>query len=413
MAHGGGGVSVGVEPHWLLARRDEAERTLVRTGIPDGRDEAWKYLDAQQFLVSAHPSPPDDVSRLAAALSLPEAWQVMVFAGGVFRKDLSRLAPQLPGSAVEAMSTALDTDAPSVGSHLGELDPMDSAMFAANRERWSDGLFLEIAADATLPGPVQILDIGSGSSFLRHLVLAGPRSRSEILEVRVAPDGILAVGRSVLEANLQQGASVSFRSLQAGGDRLRSWAGLVARLERGSEFSSRQFLVSGELARTETVVELAGPEARADLSGLTAVSGARVADILTLVRHASGRAESRQLFQALAGGKSTASFLGIVQVERDAQKTSARQSNRNLLLSREASINSRPQLEIWADDVKCSHGSTTGRLDEKALFFLRSRGFSESGARALLVRAFAGELVEGLPEGSFRSLVETLLEETL
>jgi Fe-S cluster assembly protein SufD len=115
----------------------------------------------------------------------------------------------------------------------------------------------------------------------------------------------------------------------------------------------------------------------------------------------------------LAGGKSTASFLGIVQVERDAQKTSARQSNRNLLLSREASINSRPQLEIWADDVKCSHGSTTGRLDDKALFFLRSRGFSEEGARALLVRAFAGELVEQLPEGSFRSLVETLLEETL
>jgi len=406
-------MSVGVEPHWLLSRRDEAERTLVRTGIPDGHDEAWKYLDAQQFLVSAHPSPPDDVSRLAAALSLPEAWQVLVFAGGVFRKDLSRLAPQVPGVALETMSTALDTDAPSVGAHLGELDPADSAMFAANRERWSDGLFLKIPADVALPGPVQILDIGSGSSFLRHLVLAGPRSRSEVLEVRVAPDGILAVSRSVLEADLEEGASVSFTNLHAGGDRLRSWTGLAARLERGADFRSRQFLVSGELARTETVVELAGPEARADLAGLVAVSGARTADVLTVVRHASPRAVSHQLFQALAGGKSTASFLGIVQVERDAQKTSARQSNRNLLLSREASINSRPQLEIWADDVKCSHGSTTGRLDEKALFFLRSRGFSESGARALLVRAFAGELVEQLPEGSFRSLVETLLEDSL
>ena len=406
-------MSVGVEPHWLLARRDEAERTLVRTGIPDGHDEAWKYLDAKQFLVSAQPSLPDDVSRLAAALSLPEAWQVLVFAGGVFRKDLSRLASQVPGIAVEALSAALDTDAPSVGAHLGELDPLDSAMFAANRERWSDGLFLGIPADTALPGPVQILDIGSGSSFLRHLVVAGPRSRAEILEVRVAPDGILAVSRSVLEADLEEGASVSFTNLHAGGDRLRSWTGLAARLERGADFRSRQFLVSGELARTETVVELAGPEARADLAGLVAVSGARTADVLTVVRHASPRAVSHQLFQALAGGKSTASFLGIVQVERDAQKTSARQSNRNLLLSREASINSRPQLEIWADDVKCSHGSTTGRLDEKALFFLRSRGFSESGARALLVRAFAGELVEQLPEGSFRSLVETLLEDSL
>jgi Fe-S cluster assembly protein SufD len=412
MAHGGRGVSVGVEPHWLLARRDEAERTLVRTGIPDGHDEAWKYLDAKQFLVSAQPSLPDDVSRSwpprypcprpGRSWSSPEGSSGGTCRGWPRRCLESRwIRFRRPGHGC-----------PFGGAHLGELDPLDSAMFAANRERWSDGLFLKIPPTA-LPGPVQILDIGSGSSYLRHLVVAGPRSRAEILELRAAPDGILAVSRSVLEADLQEGASVSYRE-PPGGRRPAALLGGTGRAPGarggihlpaipgfGRAFADGD---GGGTRRTRRAGRPLRPDRRI---------GWRVADVLTVVRHASPRAVSHQLFQALAGGKSTASFLGIVQVERDAQKTSARQSNRNLLLSREASINSRPQLEIWADDVKCSHGSTTGRLDDKALFFLRSRGFSEAGARALLVRAFAGELVEKLPEGSFRSLVETLLEETL
>jgi Fe-S cluster assembly protein SufD len=413
MAHRGGGVNVGVEPRWLLARRDQAEKELVRVGIPDAGNEEWKYSDARRFLTQTKVGDPEAVAALASELSLPEAWQVLVFVGGVFRRDLSRFADVPRGVSVDPLSQALDTDAPSVGAHLGALDPTGRTFFAANRERWSDGLFLKIPQDATLPGPIQIIDIGSGSSFLRHLVLAGSGSCAEILEVRATTEGTPATVQSVLEADLDAGARVHYASLQAGGDQLRSWAGLAAKVGRGAEFTSRQFLVSGEVVRSETFVELAGPGAHADLSGLSAVSGERSADVLTVVRHASGQATSHQLFQALAGGRSTATFLGIVKVDPDAQKTSARQSSRNLLLSREASINSRPQLEIWADDVKCSHGSTTGRLDEKALFFLRSRGFSEAGAKALLVRAFAGELVEKLPEGAFRSRVEGLLEKVL
>lgn len=406
-------MSVAVEPGWLQARRDQAETEFVRAGVPDMRNEEWKYSDASRFLSPTEIADPDAVAALASDLSFPEAWQVLVFVGGVFRRDLSRFADVPRGVSVGPLSQALDADSPSVGTLLGTLDPTGRAFFAADLGRWSDGLFLKIPSDVALPGPVQILDIGSGSAFLRHLVSAGPGAKAEILEVRATTEGTRATTRSVLEADLEDGARVWYSSLQAGGGRLRSWAGLAARVGRGSEFISRQFLVSGEVVRTETFVELAGPGAHADLSGLTAVSGERSADVLTVVRHASALATSRQLFQALAGGRSAATFLGIVKVDPDAQKTSARQSSRNLLLSREASINSRPQLEIWADDVKCSHGSTTGRLDEKAIFFLRSRGFSEEAARALLVRAFAGELVGKLPEGAFRSRVENLMEEVL
>jgi Fe-S cluster assembly protein SufD len=406
-------MSVGVEPRWLLARRDEAEKELARTGIPDSGNEEWKHSDPGQFLTPTKVVDPQPVARLASELSLPQAWQVLVFVGGVFRRDLSRVADVGRGVSVESLSQAIDTDGTAMGALLGTLDPENHAFFAANRERWSDGLFLKVPPGTTLPGPVQILEIGSGTSYLRHLVVAGPGSSAEILEVRATVEGVPATTRSVLEANLDADASVVHSSLQAGGDRLRSWSGLAARVGKGAELKSRQFLVSGEIVRSETFVELAGPGAHADLAGLSAVSGERSADVLTVVRHASPLATSHQLFQALAGGKSTATFLGIVKVDPDAQKTSARQSSRNLLLSREAAINSRPQLEIWADDVKCSHGSTTGRLDEKALFFLRARGFSESGARAVLVRAFAGELVEKLPEGGFRDRVESLLEMAL
>ena len=406
-------MSIGVEPRWLLARRDQAEKELVLAGIPDSGNEEWKHTDANQFLTPTKVADPGAVGLLASELSLPQAWQVLVFVGGVFRRDLSRLEEVGRGVSVDPLSQALDTDAPSVGALLGARDPQNRAFFAANRERWSDGLFLKVPPDTTLPGPIQILDIGSGTSYLRHLVVAGPRSSAEVLEVRATVEGSPATTQSVLEANLEDGSRLGYSSLQAGGEGLRSWSGLSARIGKGSELKSRQFLVSGEIVRSETFVELAGAGAHADLSGLSAVSGERSVDVLTVVRHASPHATSHQLFQALAGGKSTASFHGIVQVDQDAQKTSARQSSRNLLLSREASINSRPQLEIWADDVKCSHGSTTGRLDEKALFFLRSRGFSEAGARALLVRAFAGELVENLPEGAFRQRVESLLEKVL
>ena len=127
------------------------------------------------------------------------------------------------------------------------------------------------------------------------------------------------------------------------------------------------------------------------------------------LRHASPDCQSEQVFKVLADDRSQASFHGTVYVDRDAQRTAARQSNKNLLLSRDASVNSRPQLEILADDVKCSHGSATGRLDENALRFLRSRGLSETGARALLVRAFAGEMLLPLPEGELRTRLDALL----
>jgi Fe-S cluster assembly protein SufD len=394
----------------LAAFREQSEREFARVGAPGPHHEEWGYTQASLFLEPGASASEDAVAALVAQHSLPEAWQVLVFVGGIFRGELSRRAPSDSGVEVASLSAACAAD-PSL--RPGRLDPADRAFFLANRARWTDGLFLKVPSDIALPGPVQILDIGSGNSWLRHLVLAGRGAKGSVFEVRVGPDGTSTASLSVLEAKLEEGADLLHANLQAGGDKLRSWTGLVASLGAGARLASRQFQVAGDLARAESFVDLSGPLASVELSGLSAVSGERRADVLTVVRHAVPETSSEQLFQALAGGRSVASFLGVVQVESGAQKTAARQSSRNLLLSREASINSRPQLEIWADDVKCSHGSATGRLDEKALFFLRSRGLSEAGAKMILVRAFAGELVGKLPEGALRERVESLLEVVL
>jgi len=282
------------------ASRAQAEEAFSRLGIPGSRHEEWAYTDAKLFLEPGAPASEEAVAALAWEHSLPEAWQVLVFAGGRFRPDLSRLASAFQGVEVAPLSASVDSD-PALCP--GELDPIDRAFFLANRARWTDGLFLRIQEDTVLPGPVQILDIGSANSWLRHLVLARRGARGTVVEVRASPDGAAVSSLSVLEASLEDGADLSLANLQAGGDKARSWTGLAARLGRGAQLVSRQFLVAGELSRSESFVDLCGSGARAELAGLSAVSGERRADVLTVVRHAVPETSSEQLFQALAGGR--------------------------------------------------------------------------------------------------------------
>ena len=321
----------------------------------------------------------DGTRRLVQDLSLPEAWQVFVFEGECFRPGLSRLA------------------SPASGEKVGIAGPEAS------------GLCLHVPDGVERPGPIQILEVASGASKLRHVVRLGAGARARMLGTLGLPEGGRSDTYSTMAVELGAGAVLDHASLLKGNS-LHVDTGLEARLQSGARLVSRRFLLQAEVSRTHMDIDLEGPEASVELSGLVSVNGGRIADVEASVRHVGPRTSSEQLFQALAADRSAATFVGKVVVEQGAKGTQARQSSRNILLSRRASIDSRPQLEIHDDDVKCSHGSTTGRLDENAIRFLRSRGFSLEGARALLVRAFAGEQLEKLPEGGFRSLVEGMLE---
>lgn len=410
MAHGGFAVKTPVsQPDWLSSHRARSALEVAKVGLEEKGGEDWFYTSPRELLPPTVSIDPDEARRLAVRHSLPDAWQVLVFVGGIYRSELSRVVDDPDGIAVTSLRMAIDTHGADLVAWLGRSDSEAYALLSLNRERWTDGLFLRALAGRTLPGFVQVLEIGSGSSWLRNLVVLGEDSSASIVETHVSPDIGAISSHTVTEAHLPKGSKLSHIRLKrhsAGGHH---YGAVVVRLDAAARLESRLFAFGGAVSRNDFQVSLDGPDAFALLHGLVKTQGNEKEDISIKLRHASPDCQSEQVFKALADGKSQADFHGTVYVERDAQRTAARQSNKNLLLSRDASVNSRPQLEILADDVKCSHGSATGRLDEKALQFLRSRGLSQESARRLLVRAFAGEMLLPLPEGALRGRIDALL----
>lgn len=410
MDHGGGIVSPVQEPGWLQGLRRKGEKDLARLGLPDHHDEDWKHLTARELLPVTTAVPSHELASLATEFAAPEAWAVMVFVGGIFHPDLSRIPEPSRDWNVEALSRAIDIRSADVISRLGYADPADHALMSLNLERWSDGLFLRVPDWGTLPGPVQILEVGSGSSWLRNLLVLGEGARATILETHVSPDDLVTSSHTVTESVLSARAALEHVRVQRGGSKARAWNALATRIDSGARLESRHFAVGGALARVEIHADLDAPGASVAIDGLAAANGATVSDALTSVRHRAKDCTSTQVWKALAQDHGMTNFVGNLIVEKGADGTEARQSNRNILLSRDAAIHSRPQLEIWADEVKCSHGSATGKLDEKALFFLRSRGLSSHDARRVLVRAFAEEILAPVPWESVRQDISRLVE---
>jgi len=398
------------EPGWLLGMRRHAEKEVARLGLPTPAHEDWKHLDARELMPDTTALPFHERSALAAEFEAPEAWAVAVFAGGIFQPELSRLPEPTREWSIEPLTSAIDTRTADLKSRLGHGDPSDHALMQLNLERWTDGLFVRVAEGVELPGPVQILEIGSGSSWLRHLLMPSAGSRLVVLETHVSPEGVPTASHTVTESVLPVGARLEHVRVQRGSAQARAWNALAVRLERDARLDASHFGLGASLSRGEIHADLAAPGAHLEISGLSAVSGTDFADALTSVRHLARDCVSNQTWKALANGASRTNFVGNLLVDHGADGTQAHQQSRNILLAREATIHSRPQLKIWADDVKCSHGSATGRLDAKALFFLRSRGLSERDAKRVLVKAFAEEIVGTVPWESVREDLERLVE---
>ena len=396
-------------PAWLTERRAEASLEATRLGVDLKGHEEWLYTSPKELLPATLALDPDKIRQIVEDQALPDARQILVFVGGVYMPELSRVVPDPAGVVVRNLASAIETHPSGISGSLGLSDLPDAPLLALNRERWTDGLFLHVAAGQELSGFVQVLEIGSGTSWLRHLVVLGEGAVASLVETHVSPGTGVTSSHTVTEAHLPKAAKLVHVRLKAHSAGGHHYGAVVSRLQAGSRLETRLYAFGGKVAREDFHVSLDGPEAFASLHGLVKTQGEEKADISIKLRHASPDCQSEQVFKALADGKSQANFHGTVYVDRDAQRTAARQSNKNILLSRDASVNSRPQLEILADDVKCSHGSATGRLDEKALQFLRSRGLSQESARKLLVHAFAGEMLLPLPEGALRERIDALL----
>ena len=310
------------------------------------------------------------------------------------------------------LATASESGA--VSKHLGSLASLERHPFAAlNTALVADGAFIHLPAGVELERPIHLVFV-SGSegrstvSAPRILIVAEAASRATVVEQHLG-DGGASLSCPVSEIVLAKDALLDHVVVQEEEVSAHHLAVRQIQLAAGGRYSGQTVSLGGALARTDIDVILDGEGATASLDGLYLVDGAQQADTHLTVRHAQPSCESHQLYKGILAGSSRAVFNGRIIVDQDAQKTDANQANRNLLLSDNATVHSNPQLEIFADDVRCTHGSTVGRLDEEAIFYLRSRGIARDEAIRLLTLAFAGEVLERIPVDELRKRLEVVI----
>jgi Fe-S cluster assembly protein SufD len=404
----------GGEPAWLAAHRRDALEAFAARGLPSTREEEWRYtslapLAALPFSL-AEPArvARADLEELAAPLF---ACSLYAFANGRAVPELSS-APGLPGGARCDSLAALFADGASpIEAHFDHHVDLKLHPFAAlNSAFASDGAVVRAPRGVAFEQPLHLVfasaaDAHPQVTHPRVVVMAEAGSRVTIVQDHVSLGDRPGFTNAVTEVHVGEGATVHWVLLQREHDAHFHISNLAVRQERDSTFSAHTLTLGGRLVRNDAGVVLAGEGAQCTLDGLFIGGGSSVFDNHTEVDHAVPHGTSRELYKGVLGGAARGVFRGRVIVRPGAQKTSASQSNANLLLGARAEIDTKPQLEIYADDVKCGHGSTIGRLDDDALFYLRSRGLPEPRARDLLMRAFALEVLERLPA---RSLAQGL-----
>ena len=290
---------------------------------------------------------------------------------------------------------------------LRHADYKTHAFVALNTAFVADGAFIEIPKGLVLEKPIHLLYVSDAAgqpvvSHPRNLIVAGRESQVGVIESYVALSEAAYFTNAVTEVVAGEGAVVDYCKAQQESDLAFHYARVQVRQERSSSVSIHSFALGAALLREEVQTVLDGEGAEAALNGLFVIAGRQHVDNHTVIDHAKPHCSSRELYKGILEGKSTGVFNGKIIVRKDAQKTDSKQSNKNLLLSEDAVINTKPQLEIFADNVKCTHGATIGQINPEAVFYLRSRGIAWEEARNLLTYAFANELMERLKYGPLR-----------
>jgi len=389
------------EPSSFHLLRRRAMDRFAELGLPSPRREDWRFtnLAALNEIELGPVGEPATVPEPIAGRWALSPTRRLVFVDGRFARRLSSPLKDLPpGLTVTSLVHALERHPARVEAHLARAAQLDGHPFIAlNTAFHPDGAFVELAPGTAIDQPVHLLYLSTTSArersvFPRALVVAGEGSHGSVIETYVG-----TVGRSltcpVTELVVGAGAVLEHARVQDEHLETLHLAAMSATVERDARLVSHSFSIGGALVRSDVEVVLDGAGANATLNGLYLASGTQHVDTLLKVHHARPHGSSRELYKGILEGRARAAFTGRIVVDPGAQKTDAEQSNRNLLLSDDATVNSNPQLEIFADDVRCTHGSTVGRLDQDALFYLRARGLDLEAARSLLTWAFAREVV--------------------
>lgn len=382
--------------------------------VPTSKTEAWKYTRISKLFHANYAAPVADVPVELPA-RLPFAATRVVFVNGHFRADLSDDLKGQQHVVIDSLHKHLSHGP--VKNHYGHITPLNERLFSAmNSASPTDGLLLLVFKDTTVEKPIHVLRITTNGGKLiqpRDLFLIQEGARAEVIEehVSLGGDAASSLVNSVRECYVAEGAELLVHKLQR--DSAAHISQESAQVDAKGHFSLSTTTLEGSLVRNEISVSLAGPEAHAELNGVYLLNGTTHCDNHTYIGHDVPDCTSDELYKGIVAGKGTSVFNGKVYVKQDAQRTRAYQSNANILQGDDAKVYTKPELEIYADDVKCSHGCTIGRLDEKGLFYLRSRGVSETQARKLMAHAFITEVVERIVNEEWKAHLIHLLDEKL
>jgi Fe-S cluster assembly protein SufD len=392
---------LGVNPEWLQRLRRDARDRFERLGFPTSRMEEWKNTNVAPIARTAFVPAADgavDATQVAAA-DLPGLdGPRLVFVNGRFEEALSSLDNLPGGLQVTSLAREIAAGGDTLQQHLAGLASIDEPFNALNTALFEDGALVVVPDGLDVATPIRVLHLtASGgepaAAFPRTLILVGAGSRATIVETHAAIGAGLYFTGAVSEAVVGDNAELRHYRIQDESRDAFHIGSLGSEQGRDSRFVSHNFDFGGALARLTSNARLAGEGGNCTLNGLYVTDGTQHVDNHTTLDHAVPRCDSRELYKGVLAGRSRAVFNGRIVVRQDAQKTDAVQQNPNLLLSEDALVHTRPQLEIYADDVKCTHGATIGRLDGNAEFYLRSRGIGAKEARHMLIRAFAGEVL--------------------
>jgi Fe-S cluster assembly protein SufD len=382
--------------------------------VPTSKTEAWKYTRVAKLFNQPYTVPKGDVA-VTLPERLPFAALRLVFVNGHFRRELSDDLASVDGLVFGSMREAMGT--PDFAKRYVSITPTHERLFSAmNTAAPTDGLFVHVKANNALDRPIHVLQITSGGGQLiqpRDLILVDASAKAEIIYEQLAVDAGSSMVNAIREFAVGEGASLSVHKLQREIDGPAQISQETARVESNGHFSLSTITLEGTLIRNDVHVSLAGPHAHAELNGAYVLNGSTHCDNHTYIGHDVPDCTSDELYKGIIAEKGTAVFNGKVYVKQDAQRTRAYQSNANILQGDDARIFTKPELEIYADDVKCSHGCTIGRLDEKGLFYLRSRGVSEAEARKMLSHAFMTDVLERITNEDRRKHLAELIDAKL
>jgi Fe-S cluster assembly protein SufD len=394
--------------------RRQAFEAYERIGLPHRRIEDWKYTDLRALMREVLPlaAAPDAAALIRAGTALKlhaiDGVRRLVLVDGVFAPKLSDLSNPEPGLGIRTLREVLEAGDAVLHAQLFAPDTADP-MVALNSAMMTDGLVIDVADGAVLTQPLHIVHIASGAApaamFTRSLLKVGKAASATLVESFIAADGAtIYQAHDAMIVAIGDGARLDHVRLIEDSREAFNIASSLVTLGSKAHFNTFGMTSGCSASRYQAVIAVAGEGSRVETNGVNLLNGRQHADTTLFLDHAVPNGTSREVFRAVVDDRGHSVFQGRIIVRPKAQKTDAKMMTRALLLSDEAEADNKPELEIFADDVTCGHGATTGALDESLLFYLRARGLSEKAAQALLIQAFVGEAIESVVDDNLREL---------